>query len=157
MRIAALPTLDCNHRVIRRITTSRKETLMKKYAWTAAAIAMALSGAVAAGETSSNPATQGSTTSPSQPNETQPGMGGGATKGDKGGMKGGAKSTDSGKSSTSMDAGKSSGKSTAKGSGKGSDMKGDMSSPNPGNPAEKGGKGPSQPNETQPGMGSVKK
>jgi hypothetical protein len=37
----------------------------------------------------------------------------------------------------------------AKGSG--------MANPNPGNPAEKGARTPSQPNESQPGMGSVKK
>ena len=34
---------------------------------------------------------------------------------------------------------------------------GGMANPNPGNPAEKGARTPSQPNETQPGTGSVKK
>ena len=130
--------------------------------WTAAAVVFAVSGAVVAGDMSSgggagNPASGQGVKTPSQPNETQPGMMSGAA--DKGHMK--------------ADKGARSSKGTAKGSAKG-ELKGDamsggsgmqagsgsgsgMSSggnPNPGNPAEKGVRTPSQPNETQPGMGS---
>jgi hypothetical protein len=111
----------------------------------AMAVVLAFSGAAIAGEMSggsSNPAEKGTPTTPKQPNETQPGQASAAgdkdTKGmkkDKG-MKEGMKGDKMGKSDKMG-------------------MKGE--SMNAGNPAEKGSKTPSQPNETQPGTGSVKK
>ncbi|HEV7802475.1 MAG TPA: hypothetical protein VGP15_15480 [Burkholderiales bacterium] len=121
---------------------------MKAQLWTAA-IALALSGAAFAGEMkggsstdagSANPAEKGART-PKQPNETQPGMGEGDTKGSTKGAKSGMK----GDGTTS--------KSGMKGDGTSSNGGG----MNAGNPAEKGTRTPSQPNETQPGTGSNKK
>lgn len=119
---------------------------MKRSIWMAAAVVLATATPLWAGEMmksdagSANPAVKGG--GPSQPNETQPGMaaGGDAAKGK--GMRSNKGSSTSSKAAT----------------GAKSDMKGETmgSSSNPGNPATKGG-GPSQPNESQPGMGSVKK
>lgn len=123
----------------------------------AAAVALTFSGAVTAGEMkgssgmgsmdSSNPAEKGIRT-PTQPNETQPGMSG-SMKGD--GMKKGERMKDSSKSRSSMKGG---GEMKGDAMSGGSMGKGNMSS---GNPAEKGVRTPSQPNETQPGMGPNKK
>jgi hypothetical protein len=109
-----------------------------------AASVIALSGAAFAGEMGTstdaggNPATKGAKT-PSQPNETQPGMNGGN------------------RSTTGTTVDQNTGSTGS--SGEGRTMSGDTSTrnPNPGNPAEKGARTPSQPNETQPGTGSVKK
>ena len=96
---------------------------------------------------SGNPAEKGIRT-PTQPNETQPGMSG-DMKGD--GMKKGERMKDSSKSRSSMKGGGEMKGDAMSGSSMG---KGDMSS---GNSAEKGVRTPSQPNETQPGMGPNKK
>jgi hypothetical protein len=131
---------------------------MKTKLWTVAAVVLAMSGAAVAGEMSgsgggSNPASEKGVKTPKQPNETQPGMGAGA-----GDMKGDSKGSKGKGSAKGEMKGDAMGGGTGMKAGSGSS--GGMSSggSNMGNPAEsKGAKTPSQPNETQPGMGSNKK
>jgi hypothetical protein len=135
---------------------------MKVQILAAAAVAVVFSAGVYAGESgksgpagttdssSANPATKGSPKTPAQPNETQPGMNSGNPSAD---MKGDAKGMRRDKSGSKGDG---MGKGDSMSAGKGSSGMSSGSS-NPGNPAEKGVRTPSQPNETQPGMGSNKK
>ena len=136
---------------------------MSKKFWTAATVILAVSCSAIAGEMSSgsggaaNPASGQGVKTPSQPNETQPGMmsGAGDMKGEKGARGSKGAGTGSAKGELKGDA-VSGGSGMQAGSGSASGMS-SGSNPNPGNPAEKGVRTPSQPNETQPGMGSHKK
>jgi hypothetical protein len=136
--------------------------MMKTKFWTAAAVILAISGAAFAGEMSgsggsANPASEKGVKTPQQPNESQPGMSAGTGDrkgGSEKGMKG-EKGKGSAKGAMKDDA-TGGGSGMKAGSGSSSGMSGGSS--NMGNPADaKGSKTPSQPNETQPGMGSNKK
>lgn len=131
---------------------------MRTTFWTAVAVVLAVSGAAVASDMSSgtgggsNPASEKGVKTPKQPNESQPGMSAGTGdrkgKSDKAGTRRSAKGemkSDTMSGGTGMKGGSSS--TSGMGSG-GSNM---------GNPAEKGAKTPSQPNESQPGMGGNKK
>ena len=133
---------------------------MKTKFWTAAAVILAMSGGVVAGEMSgggsANPAADKGVTTPKQPNETQPGSMSGT-----GAMKDGSRSDKAaakGSAKGEMKGDAMSGGSGMKGSSSSSGSASGMSSggSNIGNPAEKGPKTPAQPNETQPGSGSNK-